>query len=381
MLSRSNFGTGRGSASKEVVTQGLITMNAGDGQRAFKARLESTSSTRFAPVVSSGTDPMAFAHPRQWQPMLVDRRVPKQAVADARISRNLAGHKIEPFGSFNAYDHGDKTKDAIERDLVCVGFAAKTITYGEQTQIDGGLALVVAGSFSTTNTGNDTWVPGMLLKWSAYHMRTEDKKELLEWENTHQRNGGYTEATPRGYYPPVLEGFDFNRDVRLTMNLALKAELKAAASDPKSAPQLFNFALLHDPAEVAKLSATRLLAMRRIRADLMLFTALSEARQPNTVDDAFVTNLGLGSRANKRIDETAATALVEALQSVYGFGTELKFDNVKTVNLARDLAAAVRADGNSAYEVAVDAIAAATERVVAVSLDFTLPGAKGAICL
>jgi len=378
MLSRSNFGTGRGSASKEVVTQGLITMNAGDGQRAFKARLESTSSTRFAPVVSSGPDPMAFAHPRQWQPMLVDKRVPKQAVADARISRNLAGHKIEPFGSFNAYDHGNKTKDAIERELVCVGFAAKTITYGEQTQIDGGLALVVAGSFSTTNTGNDTWTPGMLLKWSAYHMRSEDGAELRKWEDTHQRNGGYTEATPRGYYPPVLEGFDFNIDVRLTMKLALKAELEAAAADAGSAAQLFNFALLRDPAAMAKLSSTRLLAMRRIRADLMFFTALSEAR--NGVDDAFVNDLGLGSTAGVAIAPAVAKNLIGHLQSVYGFSAALGFSGIRA-NLQRDLADAVRADGNSAYEVAVDAIAAATERVVAVSLDFALPGAKGAICL
>lgn len=380
MLSRSNFGTRRGSASNDVVSQGLVTMNAGDGQRAFKARLESTSSTRFAPVVSSGPDPMAFAHPRQWQPMLVDKRVPKQAVADVRISRNLAGHKIDPFGSFNAYDHGNKTKDAIERELVCVGFAAKTITYGEQTQIDGGLALVVAGSFSTTNTGNDTWVPGTLIKWSAYHMRPEDRAELRKWEDTHQRNGGYTEATPRGYYPPVLEGFDFNIDVRLTMKLALKAELNAAASDSKSAAELFNFALLRDPAAMAKLSATRLLAMRRIHADLMLFTALSEARQPNIVDDAFVDNLGLGSTANKAIPQAAADNLIGHLRSVYGFSKPLEFGGIRA-NLQSDLAAAVRADGNSAYEVAVDAIAAATERVVAVSLDFTLPGAKGAICL
>lgn len=378
MLQRSSFGTGRNSASKEVVSQGVITFNAGSGEADANARLASTSTTRFAPNVALGPDPKAHLHPRKYQPMMISRKLPKQAVIDARISRNLAGYKLEPFASFNAYDHGGKSKEEIESELMCVGFAANTITYGEQTQLDGGLAIIVRGSFSTRNTSNTTWTPGMLLKWEAYHMRPKDADKLRMWEDAHQRSGGYTEATPRGYYPPVLTEFSYDRDVRLAMTNALRIELGKATVDSKDAAELFNFALLEDPNERRKLSATRLLVMRKIRADFLFLASLGSAE----TTDNILLGFGFGSLVGKPLSDTGSLKLAAQLQNVYGLSGPLSFgDEVTIPGLKEKMVQLAGSDGNSSYEVAVEAILAATQRITAVSLDFALPGANGAICV
>jgi len=380
MLQRSSFGTGRNSASKEVVSQGIITFNAGSGEAEAMARMASSSTTRFATNVALGPDPMAHLHPRKYQPMLVKRQVPKTAVVDARVSRNLAGYKLEPFASFNAYDHGNRSKEDIESELMCVGFSANTFVYGEQTQLDGGLAMIVRGSFSTRNTGNTTWTPGMLLKWEAYDMRPTDADKLRAWEDAHHRNGGYTEQTPRGYYPPVLSAFEYDRDVRFAVKNALRIELNNAASSDSSAVQLFDFSLLENPAELRKLSATRVLAMRKIRADLLMLASLANLGDGQRTNDAFLTGFGFGSLIGNPLDATDAMDRVQDMKQLYNF-TPTEFTNVKDESLRKKITQLVRSDGNSSYEVAVDAIVAAMQRVVAVSIDFALPGANGAICV
>ena len=377
-----SFGTRRGPGRKHVVAQNLGTANFGAGEAEVQARKESTSTTLFKPDTAFNGDPNAFFHTRQWQPLLAHKESLKKARNMSTVSRNLGGVRVQPISSFNRFDHENKSKEEIENEFVCVGFAFSPYAMGENTQVDGGMAAIVTGSFSTVNTGNSIWYPGMTLAWEAYDMRPSDAHKLREWEAKHDRMGGFTVETPRGYAPPVLSEFDLNRDVRMWQINALKAELAAAASSPENAEQLFNFDVLEDPNAVAKLSHRRAWVMRRLRA-LFFYGVLAGALQGDGVNAEALTGAGFGYLVGGKTSKDRASMMVTMAQGLLGLAPpqSYKFAADITPAAQRALATMFSNAAFDVYNVTADAIAQAVQRVVGFSIDFALPGADGAIVI
>jgi hypothetical protein len=376
MSSGSNsFGARRGANRKQVVVQNLGTMNIGAGEDAVQERMASASTTLFKPTGSFNGDDKAFYHIRQFQPLLAHKDALKAARRQSTMARNLGGMRVQPLASFNRYDHRNRSKEDIESDFVCIGFAYRPYVHGEPTQNDGGMAAIVTGSFSTVNTGNSIWFPGMPLKWEAYDMRSADEHALRTWEATHDRMGGFTVETPRGYVPPVLSEFDLNRDVRMWQINALKAELAAAANNPKDAQELLNFGVLEDPAALAKLSHRRVWVMRRLRG-----TALTMLRFNKVTADG-IANAGFGYLLGQTMAPDVASTLARGFAIYLGLDSEDNFDDSVSPVVRKALNTMFSNAAFDVYNVTADAIAHAVQRVVGFSIDFALPGADGAIVI
>lgn len=344
-----SFGTNRGAAAKNIVSQGLVTMNVGSGERIVAERRADKSATRFAPDASYNGDAYAAHHVYQYQPLMVSRQSTKRSLVQSLTMHSVGALTLEPFATFNGYNHGNRTREEIEEDIDIIGFAGTPYTYGEATQNDGGLAAIIAGSFTTQNTGTSSIVPGQLLQWKAYDMRdtADDKAALEAFHAKRRQTNAVSNSQPYGRYQPRIEPFDAQTEVRLSFYNALRAELDAAAASPEAADALLNFDALDNEATLRKLPMRRRMVMQKLRADFLIASTMATS--------------GLGRNP---FDGKSKAEIVTAFRRAYGFSS--------TGNAALDKETA-RACQDS-YGIAVDAMNMALRKVIAVSIGYSLPG-------
>lgn len=344
-----SFGTNRGSAAKNLVTQGLVTMNVGNGESIVMARHQSKSATKFAPDTTFNGDAYAFDHVYQFQPLLVGRTQARRSLAQQLNLHSVGALTLQPFATFNGFDHDNKSREEIEDEFDVIGFAATPYTYGEVTQTDSGIAAIIAGSFTTQNTGTSLLVPGMLLQWKAYDMRSTDadRAALDSFHAKRRQTNAVSNSQPLGRYQPRIEPFDPNKEARLYLHNAMRDELAWAASNPTNADELMDFARLDNPALVRSLPPRRRLVMTKLRADHLFAGSLAGF-------------LGAGGIYNGQTN----AQIVAALQNAYGF--------VPTGNAALD--ATIQRSNGDMVGVAIDAINNAARKVIAVSIGYSLPG-------
>jgi hypothetical protein len=350
-MASTSFGTNRGSAAKNLVTQGLVTMNVGNGESIVRARHETKGPNKFAPDTSFNGDAYAFDHVHQFQPLMVQRTQARRSLAQNLNMHSVGALTLEPFATFNGFDHEGKTREEIEDEIDVIGFAATPYTYGEPTQTDSGIAAIIAGSFTTQNTGTSLLMPGQLLQWKAYDMRAtdEDRAALEAFHTKRRQTNAVSNSQPLGRYQPRIEPFDPNKEARLFLHNALRAELEWAASTPANAAELLNFDVLDNPALLRRLSPRRRMVMTKLRADLAFAASLRE---------------DLVSGGNALLGTGDVAGLITAVRRAYGLiPTD---DAVKNATLARY--------SGDMHGVAIDAINNAARKVVAVSIGYSLPG-------
>ena len=347
-MASTSFGTNRGSAAKNLVTQGLVTMNVGNGESIVRARHETKGPNKFAPDTSFNGDAYAFDHVHQFQPLMVPRTQARRSLAQNLNMHSVGALTLEPFATFNGFDHENKTREEIEDEIDVIGFAATPYTYGEPTQTDSGIAAIIAGSFTTQNTGTSLLMPGQLLQWKAYDMRAtdEDRAALEAFHAKRRQTNAVSNSQPLGRYQPRIEPFDPNKEARLFLHNALRAELEWAASAPANAAELLNFDVLDNPALIRRLTPRRRIVMTKLRAD-QVFSAMVGA------------HLGVDIYIGK-----ANAAVIDALRVAYGF--------VPTGNPVADKNLQRYTD--DMHGVAIDAINNVARKVVAVSIGYSLPG-------
>lgn len=343
-----SFGTNRGAAAKNIVSQGLVTMNVGSGERIVAERRADKSATRFAPDASYNGDAFAAHHVYQYQPLMVSRQSTKRSLVQSLTMHSVGALTLEPFATFNGFNHGNRTREEIEEDIDVIGFAGTPYTYGEATQNDGGLAAIIAGSFTTQNTGTSSIVPGQLLQWKAYDMRdtADDKAALEAFHAKRRQTNAVSNSQPYGRYQPRIEPFDAQTEVRLSFYNALRAELDAAAASPAAADALLNFDALDNEATLRKLPMRRRMVMQKLRADFLIAMVMTTGLAPSPL-----------------VNKTNAER-VTAFRHAYGI--------ISTGNAAVDKETA-RACQVS-YGIAVDAMNMALRKVIAVSIGYSLPG-------
>ena len=369
-----SYSSWTGNANKTTVSSGLVTFNCGTGDDIVKWRLSraKAGADLFGQNASHNGDPLAFMHIREWQPLLVHRN-PADARRNILYSRGSA-LKLMTFGSFNMSERMSKEEAEDTHELA--GFAGGSHTFGELSQPDTGVASVVAGSFSTRNTGISTWSPGSLLQWEGYPMGKgeEDKKALAEFEQKRAHLNAISPEQPRGSYPVRLETFEFNSAVRNASGRMMKAVF---AKYPAGDAKLLNWTRLDNKDEM---DAKEHFFMTRVRGDIALclkFASFLPVANLQPLAKEFGFGSGV-STVGGPDDVAAAFSLLRLLYS-----DEIgSFDETPTDRfgvLSAQMTNEFRKASSRSFDARVQAIHQATRRVVAKSLAFTPPGKIGLI--
>lgn len=363
-MSRSGiFGSNRGSARHDVVSSGLVVFNVDSSASIAEYRLSSAAAdptkNYWGPLLGKGPDANHRLHIRPWQLLLTHRRGGAKAMRDAVQStngRNIANLRMPVFSSFNLYPK--KSASAIYDEIEALGFAADWMVYGEPTQIDSGLACVVSGSFTTTNTGVSNWTPGMLLKWTP---PPSDPAELDTYITRRRNAHAVTPEYPENYFPAVLEPFEFETDVRQSIKRRLQKEF-----DKMNAPGGFDSYTAFADLDVAgkEMDGDRAFFMRRLRSELARFVLLTAA----TGGGASLLGKS-GIAGNGGADRSFVMAVAQTMINPRAPGS-----SQIPVRLLE------QADSDT-FALECEAIHRAAQVVVGKSIGFALPGAGGDIVL
>lgn len=365
------YGSNKGSAKKDEVTQGLVTMNADASAATVNTRLANAANRK--PVIGTAApqgdvDAKRFLHIRPWQLALTSTTASKKVVNNMSMtSRNLGGLRPQIFTSFNLYD-ATKSVDQVAEDLVPLGFTDEHHVYGELSQADKGMAVVVAGSFTTVNTGLSNWSPGQRIKWVPY-----DPAEIQsgEFDAARRSKKAVTPEHPTGYYPVRLEPFDFNKDVRRAATAAMRTTFVANASTPG---KLVDFMRLRT--DVADMGTAEAYTLQRIRADVAMclrFYAIAQGSGVQTRDMAALFGFGSLNNSGKSTDAAAAVGILRQLYAAE-LGEVVEPQSALGA-LSGEVAKQAQGAPADAFNALCSMIHRAQTAVVAESLAYSAPGA------
>ena len=348
-MAHNTFGSGRRGDAKELVTQGLVTFNvdASTSVAEFRKQLASTSTDLSKywgrGLTPKGTDGDRTLHVLPWQLLLTYKRGPTDVIKKLmknRQARNMANIRVPVFSTFNMYPR--TPTEQVYREITALGFSANYHVFGEPTQVDGGLACVVSGSFSTTNTGISGWAPGMLIKWSP---PPADPAELQRFEKQRENANAITAEYPKGYYPAILEPFNFDYDIRQYVQRRIAPWIAKLHTDAAAAANMLDFRRLDlhkatDPDEE--------FFMQLLRADILRMAPALGSLMPT------------GS--------TDRVALAKLLFPAPGAG-------------APTLSRQEKQAAEDYFVIMCQAIHDVSSRTVGKSIDFCLPSGKGGLVL
>jgi hypothetical protein len=356
------FGSNRGKARKDVVSAGLVTFNVASSERIAEFRLKNAatmvSGSYWGPLLGKGPDANHRLHVRPWQPLLTYRKGGLKAIRNAVATtngRNIASLAMPVFSSFNLHER--KEESEIYEEIEALGFSADWMVYGEPTQIDSGLACVVAGSFTTTNTGTSNWTPGMLIKWMPPPRSDAD---LEEFRQAREKAHAITPEYPANYFPPRLEPFDFERDVRQSIRTRIRNELPRFE---KNFDEYMNFSDL----DLGKpMSADKAFFMRRLRAEIAHAAYRLETTRGLEQANTFARAMGLVDGVTPSGDDK--TMVINIARSMYT-STERPPKGTARRSI-------YQGEGD-VFALECEAIHRACQVVLCKSIGFALPGAGG----
>lgn len=359
------FGSNRDMDRKNLVTQGLVTMNCGDGKEIVENRRQnSTEQYRFASG-NMGVIAMDGHAIRPFELMLAYREMTKTANRYQRnhVSRSMVNFVPECFTTFNGIKK--QTRADFRKQLVPLGFAADFHVYGEPAQMDVGVAAIVSGSFTTTNTGTEMFTPGMLLKWSPPPMDAADPasidKRTKKFQEKRVEVGAVSPAEPIDRFPAVLEPFDFNRDVaRVVGDKLLEAQNEIVAG--------VGVLISDKPSDAVAFWKKKMAAdLRTFLLVQKFYTKLPGDQQRQDFIGQATEIATSGSYANVPQD---VTVLSNALYSAYDPASNLPDDdNMRKLTVAQDGGIA------TSFGIECAAIHEAMQQVVCKSIGFSLAGA------
>lgn len=363
----------------QIVTQGLVTFNVGSGERWLKQRMDDPNPKRFATNFAFNNDAYGAVHMQQFQLMLADPERAKQDMIKSLGMFVPDSSIIEPLATFNGFDPQKRSRQEIEKRLQPIGFAASSHTYGEMSQVKSGIAAIVRGSISTQNTGISMFFPGQLLKWMAYPMRDtpEDKAELKRFMDERHRVGAITSSQPANRFAPRIEPFDYARDSRHYLQSVIRNALDAASASTAAAAELFNFAVLENPALQANKTHEQLLAMRAIRSAYLTYAVL-DAAFTNGITNVQVDALADALTTGKPVANLAAAEVVRRLRILFGMDPFPTVARV-TADTNSKIARQIPKLAEDMHFVAIDTIMQAGSKVVAQSIGFSKPGGRADI--
>ena len=368
--------------TSSYVSQGLVTFNCNTGDEVVAERRADDRAGKFGTEGFNG-DEYAHYHIHQWGGLVVDNANIKEAARLARDAYSADAARLPVSATFNGYHPEGRSMEEIEQSFTFVGFAASPYTYGEVSQVNGGVAAIVQGSFSTRNTGTSTWHPGMRLMWRAWPMRPEDKPELDRLNGLRRRLGGIDNANPLSRYPVRLEECDLNKEVRRYMSTALRAELDAASKSAASAKQLLNFSLLSMPDELAKLGQRRARVMRKIYDDLVVHAGIVLAlgnQEGKTVAKRTIEDSALSHLVGTPLADGNVASTIAALRVAYGLDTSsLAFADDLSAGEQEKVRQTLQAHGGRAFAVAADVFQTVSNQVVAIAASYAKPNSNGLI--
>ena len=228
----SRYGSNRGSDRKNLVTQGLVTFNCGDGKGIQQHRQQQAASGTLAVLApyTMSHESMDGHHIKPFELMMGYKDMSKvtQRYANNHVSRSMNNLTLEPFTTFNGIEK--KTETDFRNTLLPIGFAADYHVYGDPAQMDVGVAAIVAGSFTTTNTGLQHWTPGQLIKWSPPPMTAAkldaNDDALKDFKQKREEIGAVSASEPLDRFPAVLEPLDFTRDIKKLVQTKLEQAKK-----------------------------------------------------------------------------------------------------------------------------------------------------------
>jgi len=361
----------------QIVTQGLVTFNVGSGERWLKQRMDDPNPKRFATNFAFNNDAYGAVHMQQFQLMLADPERAKQDMIKSLGMFVPDSSIIEPLATFNGFDPQKRSRQEIEKRLQPIGFAASSHTYGEMSQVKSGIAAIVRGSISTQNTGVSMFFPGQLLRWMAYPMRDtpEDRAELKRFMDERHRVGAITSSQPANRFAPRIEPFDYARDSRHYLQSVIRNALDAASASPAAAAELFNFAVLENPALQANKSHEDLLAMRAIRSAYLTYAVLLTVDiRTNNTTNALTEALTKGTPVAQR----TVVQIIPHLRILFGLDPYPVTGGVAAANTDK-ITRQIAKLAEEMHFVAIDTIMQAGSKVVAQSIGFSKPGGRADI--
>lgn len=372
-MAQPTFGSNRGPDQKNLVTQGLVTLNCGSGIKIAEWRLRNVNQLEhFATSGVNGSDVAAGLHIKPWELMLSYKDTEKTAKNYARshISRNMTNLLLEPFTKFNGIKK--KSEAEFRKELFPIGFAADYHIYEEPSQPDLGVAAVIAGSFTTKNTGLEMWTPGVLIKWSPPPMIGTDPSPIDtktdEFVQKRLQAGAISPSEPKDQFPAVLEPFDFDRDVKRVVG----GKLTRAVAEIKQNPNM--------KIDSENVSDDVAFWRRHMRANLLtamklVFFAQQGLERRRTEDEtqALTGDLSRVAESGKYEGLDVGT-LVELSQLLY-MGYDAGYQTVWSARAGRSVVEASQQDVGDSFHVCAQAIHESMEQVVCKSIGFSLPGA------
>lgn len=264
MFSTSSVGRTRGPAGKGYVTTGVVTANVKVSVEGIEFRAKHIDDQFFVigtdlGAERTGVDPRANVHIHQHEPLFTYSTISQEVKDKYRHPGQLAQFRPATWSSFTrmntgvpknifdrvvATEEGKKAihevwREMFETSITFVGWSAEPYTFNELTQLDNGVASIVAGSFTTEHTGVKDIHPCKLVQARAPPVAAEF---LQKYDEERYKHMGWSSGMAPGRYTALLEEFDASEGCTGIMTRAAMqfTDFLHAQSAPTSAALFFD---------------------------------------------------------------------------------------------------------------------------------------------